>query len=157
MVDFPEQELLTIFEATTFRNVSGNLRCADDFASFSTKGRDRDRNLDKVAILALSHRLEIVNPLATADSFKNGILFLYPILGNQNENGLPDRFSRRKAEDAFRTRVPGRDCDIMEQVPQSIDVSLEIVTATTSELTAWSISGCLEQMNGDLCWYRFSR
>ncbi len=91
------------------RDISGDLRRADDDASVVIKWRDSERNRDQRAVLSLTDGLVMSNGLALADSTQHEFFFAQANLRNDHADGSTDCLRRRIAEHPLSGGVPGQD------------------------------------------------
>src|SRR5271165_5071413 len=98
MIHLPEQQILPLFRPFALGDVTGNFGRADDIAAKVSDRRNRQRNIDRASVLALSDRLIVVDPLTTPDAFENSGFFVVAISGNEQSDRLADRFLGRIAE-----------------------------------------------------------
>jgi hypothetical protein len=63
------------------------------------------RNNNQTPVLALTYRLEMFDTLSSSDPRQDRMLFMVPVMRNDNRDGLADRIFGSVTEDALRTRV----------------------------------------------------
>src|SRR4029453_7055299 len=106
----PCQELLVGFLCMLLiRNVSGDLRCANDSAVSVMNGGDRQRDIQTFARLGHSHGFVVLDTLSTTYPAENMGLLLYRFGRNQHRNRSANRFGRTVSEEALRRRIPRLD------------------------------------------------
>src|SRR6185437_8183730 len=84
-------------------------RHAGDFAPRVADRRDRERDVDRPAVLAAVFRLIAVDQFAGAQALHDAGLFTDAFGGHQHGAGLPDRFLGGVSEQFFRALVPASD------------------------------------------------
>src|SRR5687768_2479187 len=92
-----------------FGNVAGDFRGPDNVASRTNDWRDRQRNVDKLAVFPHAHGFKMVDTLAGAESRQNRRLFVEMVLRNDDRDGEADNFLRGVTKDTFGALVPTRD------------------------------------------------
>ena len=98
-----------LHEARAFGDVAGDLGGTHDLASFVSKGRDGQRDVDSRAIFALPNRLVVVDLLAGANLRENHVFLILQLRGNQHANGLSDGLVCGVSEHSFRGSIPRHD------------------------------------------------
>ena len=100
---------LAIAACDAVADVAGDFRRADDTAGIVANRRDRQRNRDQRAVLALTNRFEVSDGLAGPDAGEDHVLLGLAIGRNDHANRLADGFSRGVAEHALGGPIPGSD------------------------------------------------
>src|SRR6266480_2823020 len=95
--------------ANALRNVTRNLRRADNMPALIIDGRNGQRNVERRALLSAVYRLVANDALAPADPFHNFQLFILAIQRDQDGDLFADNFSSRVAKEPFRFFVPTSD------------------------------------------------
>ena len=95
-------------------DVAGHLRSADQASGAVPHGRNRQRHVDDLAILAPLARLEMLDPLAAFDALQQLEGALPNVAGREAGDRRSDHLLRRVAEHRFRAPVPIRD-DALER------------------------------------------
>src|ERR1700722_17658652 len=98
-----------LLAALLLGDVPRDLRRTDNLAFTVSDWRNSQRNDDQAAVLALSHRLEMIDTLPSPDAGQNGAFFVLPILGDDDHDRAPARLFGGVAEDALSTFVPACD------------------------------------------------
>ena len=95
--------------ANALRNVTRNLRRADNMPVLIIDGRNGQRNVERGAVLSAVYRLVANDAFAPADPFHNFQLFILAIRRDQDGDRFADNFSSRVAKEPFRFFVPTGD------------------------------------------------
>jgi hypothetical protein len=91
------------------RDITGDLRGADDASGRVLDGPDGERDADCSPVLCHAGRLEMVDDLAALDPGKNLRFLASALLGDDAHDGLADHLGRRVAEHPLGGRVPRGD------------------------------------------------
>ena len=92
-----------------FRNIAGNLRCADNNAVTVLHRRNRQGNIDASPVFAYARRVEMFDALAAADAGENLGLLLRSIWRYERQDRLADHLRCRVAEQLLGAVIPGGD------------------------------------------------
>src|SRR5262249_42660763 len=96
---FLEQQFLSFdLDALALSDVAGDFRYADHFSGLISNGRDRERNVNLIAVFAPAHSFIMIDLLATPEAFEDLRFFVYSLRRNQNRHRLSDDFRRRITE-----------------------------------------------------------
>src|SRR3546814_11941329 len=104
MVHLAQQNLL-LLHLVTVGDVAGDLRRADDGAVRRPDRRHRQRDVDQAAVLALAHRVVVVDGIAAADAGAAYVFFVVAVGGNTDSHRLPALFLGGIAEEPPRAAV----------------------------------------------------
>src|SRR5262249_41656859 len=97
------------FKSFLLCNIAGDLCRADDVPMMIFYGRDGQRNIDALAVLANATCLKVINSFACANSGQDTRLIIVQLRRNNGCDRLPDDFLCPVAEGAFRGLVPTGD------------------------------------------------
>ena len=89
------------FGTFAFGYVPRQFRCPNHAAQGIFHRGNRQRNVDQAAILAHTHRLEVVDPLAARELLNNRSFFVTTLRRNNQCDVLANRFFRSVAEQPF--------------------------------------------------------
>src|SRR3546814_2911967 len=98
MVHLAQQQLLLLLRLGVFGDVAGDLRGADDRPVGRPDWRDRQRDRDQAAVLALAQGLEVVHALALANLGEDHGLFVVPVGRDEHGDRLADRSEEHTSE-----------------------------------------------------------
>src|SRR5262249_61505182 len=95
-------------EPLSLCNIAGDLGCADDFSMLIFYGRDGQRDINALAVLAHADGLEMIDSFSCPYFCQNSRLILVQFRRDNGCDRLPDNLFSLVAEDAFRALVPTR-------------------------------------------------
>ena len=101
--------LLGGFTPLARADVADNLGGADDMVVLVQDRRNRCRNIDQRAILALADRLQMAHLRPVGDFLQYHRFFIVATRGHQHQHGLAYRFGRRVAVHLLGSRIPTGD------------------------------------------------
>jgi hypothetical protein len=103
------EEVIAGLERLAARDVSRDLRGADNLARRVTNGRDGERDIEAAAVLRRAHGLKVLDPIPGTEACEN-LAFLVATLGrDQHGDRLPDRLAGGVAKQMLSACVPGQN------------------------------------------------
>ncbi len=109
VLDLVEQKLARLLGALAVRDVACDLGGADDLAFHVADRRNGQRDVHIAAVLALAHRLVVVDAVAAPDALQDAGLLVQPLRRDQDDDGPADDLLRPVPEQPLCARVPAGD------------------------------------------------
>ena len=110
-----EEHLPVPLEGSPLRDVTSNLRGADDATRRVADGRHREGHINPLAVLRPPYRLEVVDPFTSPDARDDIVFLRKPLLRNDQRDVPAHRLGLGPAEHALGSPIPRRN-DAVERL-----------------------------------------